>query len=68
MLTFLTIAIGSLDRVAIGYDKGTIIVKNLSSHSWDSRGLQVEKEYKKECWSFLSAATSITIVNLCVIW
>lgn len=49
MLTFLTIAIGSLDRVAIGYDKGTIIVKILSSHSWDSRGLQVEKEYKKEC-------------------
>ncbi|KAL6335000.1 hypothetical protein AAG906_023805 [Vitis piasezkii] len=37
------------NRVAIGYDKGTIIVKILSSHSWDSRGLQVEKEDKKEC-------------------
>ncbi|RVW41408.1 Coatomer subunit beta'-1 [Vitis vinifera] len=37
------------NRVVIGYDKGTIMIKVLSSHSGGSMGIRVEEEEKKEC-------------------
>ena len=46
---FPPVIIASLNRVVIGYDKGTIMVKVLSSHSGGSMGIWVEEEEKKEC-------------------
>ncbi|RVW41376.1 Coatomer subunit beta'-1 [Vitis vinifera] len=37
------------NRVVIGYDKGTIMIKVLSSHSGGFMGIRVEEEEKKEC-------------------
>nr|CAN65839.1 hypothetical protein VITISV_008969 [Vitis vinifera] len=37
------------NRVVIGYDKGTIMIKVLSSHSGGSMGIRVEEQEKKEC-------------------
>ena len=46
---FPPVIISSLNRVVIGYDKGTIMIKVLSSHSGGSMGIRVEEEEKKEC-------------------
>ena len=46
---FPPVIIASLNRVVIGYDKGTIMVKVLRSQSGGFMGIRVEEEEKKEC-------------------
>ena len=45
---FFSLIFAYLDRVVIGYDKGTVIVKFVSPHSGVSMGSLVKEKEKKE--------------------